>query len=98
MRLKIHDYHVLLQSIFSIGTHGILKKDVTATLMELGDFFHQICRRTLIVNDIEKMCKDISLILCKFEMIFPSAFFDVMVYLAVYLPNEALLGGPLTYR
>ena len=98
MGLKIYDCHVLLQSILPIGTCGILKKDVIAVLMELGDFFHRICHQTLIVDDIEKMCTDISLILCKLEIIFPSAFFDVMVYLAIYLPNEALLGGPVAYR
>ena len=98
MGLKIHDCHILLQSILPIGTHGILKKDVTTALMKLGYFFYRICRRTLSVDDIEKMCIDISLILCKLEMIFSSAFFDMMVHLAVHLPNEALLGGSVAYR
>nr|XP_009803422.1 PREDICTED: uncharacterized protein LOC104248796 [Nicotiana sylvestris] len=31
-------------------------------------------------------------------MIFPSAFFDVMVHLAVHLPREAMYGGPVQYR
>ena len=30
-------------------------------------------------------------------MIFPLAFFDVMVHLAVHLPDEALLRGPVQY-
>lgn len=50
------------------------------------------------VEDVEKMRKDIVEILCKLEMIFPPAFFDVMVHLAVHLPNEVLLGGPVHYR
>uniref|UniRef100_A0A2N9GD45 DUF4218 domain-containing protein n=1 Tax=Fagus sylvatica TaxID=28930 RepID=A0A2N9GD45_FAGSY len=40
----------------------------------------------------------IVLILCKFEMFFPPAFFDVMVHIAVHLPREAILGGPVQYR
>ena len=35
-------------------------------------------------------------IFCKLE-IFPPAFFDVMVHLAVHLPEEALLRGPVQY-
>jgi hypothetical protein len=33
----------------------------------------------------------------KLEKIFPPAFFDVMVHLAVHLPDEALLRGPVQY-
>ena len=37
------------------------------------------------------------MILCKLEKIFPLAFFDVMVHLAVHLPDEALLRGLVQY-
>jgi len=43
------------------------------------------------------MKEDIVLILCKLEKIYPPAFFDVMVHLAVHLPDEALLRGPVQY-
>jgi hypothetical protein len=36
--------------------------------------------------------------LCKLEQIFPPAFFDIMVHLAVHLPREAELAGPVQYR
>jgi hypothetical protein len=39
----------------------------------------------------------ILIILCKLEKIFPLAFFDVMVHLAMHLPDEALLRGPVQY-
>ncbi|CAN0918288.1 hypothetical protein LINGRAHAP2_LOCUS30783 [Linum grandiflorum] len=32
------------------------------------------------------------------ELIFPPAFFDVMVHLAVHLPQEAKIGGPVQYQ
>ena len=35
--------------------------------------------------------------LCKLEKIFPPAFFDVMVHLAIHLLDEALLRGPVQY-
>jgi hypothetical protein len=47
---------------------------------------------------MKKLKEDIPLILCKFEKIFPPAFFDVMVHLVVHLPDEALLRGPIQYR
>ncbi|XP_042983181.1 uncharacterized protein LOC122312597 [Carya illinoinensis] len=41
---------------------------------------------------------DIVIILCKLEMIFPPSIFDVMVHLAIHLPREAILEGPVQYR
>jgi len=46
---------------------------------------------------MEKLKQGIPLILCKLEKIFPLAFFDVMVHLAVHLHNKALLRGPVQY-
>jgi hypothetical protein len=43
------------------------------------------------------MKTEIPVILCKFEKIFPPAFFDVVVHLAVHLPDEAILRGPVQF-
>ena len=43
---------------------------------------------------LKRMEKDIGMILCKLDRVFPPAFFDMMVHLLVHLPREALLGGP----
>ncbi|GKG18114.1 hypothetical protein Tco_0372412, partial [Tanacetum coccineum] len=32
------------------------------------------------------------------KKIFPPAFFDIMIHVAIHLPDEAILGGPLRYR
>ncbi|KAI5323364.1 hypothetical protein L3X38_032436 [Prunus dulcis] len=40
---------------------------------------------------------DIFQVLCKFEMIFPPAFFTSMMHVMVHLPEEALLAGPVNY-
>ncbi|KAK1378472.1 hypothetical protein POM88_025216 [Heracleum sosnowskyi] len=37
-------------------------------------------------------------ILCHFEMIFPTAFFDIMIHLLVHLWKEIELGGPAHLR
>ena len=46
---------------------------------------------------MERHRDKIPTILCGLEKIYPLAFFDVMVHLAVHLPDEALLRGPLRY-
>ena len=46
---------------------------------------------------MERLRDKIPTILCDLEKIYPPAFFDVMVHLAVHLPDEALLRGPVQY-
>ena len=43
------------------------------------------------------MKEEIPIILCKLEKIFPPSFFDVQLHLAVHLPDDALLRGPVQY-
>ncbi|XP_023752225.2 uncharacterized protein LOC111900576 [Lactuca sativa] len=54
--------------------------------------------RTLKVEDMRKAKVDIIAILCKLELIFPPAFFDIMVHLLLHLPDEAIAGGPVCMR
>ncbi|KAF7116710.1 hypothetical protein RHSIM_RhsimUnG0018000 [Rhododendron simsii] len=96
--LKSHDYHILIQQILPIGMRGFVDKEISTTLFELGSFFQDLCSKTLRRSELEKLEERIVLILCKLEKIFPPAFFDVMVHLAVHLPREAILGGPVHYR
>ncbi|XP_028126746.1 uncharacterized protein LOC114323365 [Camellia sinensis] len=96
--LKSHDCHVLIQRILPIGMRGYVDKEISKTLFELGSFFQDLCSRTLRRNELEKLEERIVHILCKLEKIFPPAFFDVMVHLAVHLPHEAILGGLAQYR
>ncbi|KAL3820333.1 hypothetical protein ACJIZ3_006238 [Penstemon smallii] len=96
--LKSHDCHVLLQRLFPIGMRGYLHKDVLTAISELSSFFRQLCSRTLKLSVLDDLEKKIPVILCKLEIIFPPAFFDVMVHLSVHLAQEAKLGGPVHYR
>nr|XP_015891844.2 uncharacterized protein LOC107426236 [Ziziphus jujuba var. spinosa] len=45
--------------------------------------------------DLDMLQEGIILTLCKLERIFPPAFFDIMVHLAVHLPYEAKMAGPV---
>ncbi|KAH7838791.1 hypothetical protein Vadar_031230 [Vaccinium darrowii] len=96
--MKSHDYHVLLQRLLPIGMRGFVSKEICTTFFELGNFFEELCSKTLRRSDMEKWEEQVVLILCKLERIFPPAFFDVMVHLTVHLSREAMIAGPVQYR
>ena len=73
----------------------MLDKDTYTPILDLCMFFKQPCSRTLKVEDIKKAKVDIIAILCKLELIYPPVFFDIMVHLLLYLPDEAIIGGPV---
>ncbi|CAL9006046.1 unnamed protein product [Prunus brigantina] len=66
--------------------------------MLLSRFFSQLTAKTLRKTNINQLRHDIVQVLCKFEMIFPPAFFTSMIHVMVHLPEEALLAGPVHYR
>ena len=96
--LKSHDCHVIMQRLLIPGIRKYLPKEVSDTVAQLCSFFKLICSRTLKVDELRKAQKNVSLILCKLELIFPPAFFDIMVHLVMHLPEEAIQGGPVHSR
>jgi hypothetical protein len=70
-------------------------KEIYIAIAELENFFRQLCCKTLNLDVLQKLKTDIPIIPCKLEKIFPPAFFDVMVHLAVRLPEEAILRVPI---
>ncbi|XP_066323971.1 uncharacterized protein [Miscanthus floridulus] len=83
--------------IIPTGLRGLVRKDVYEAVAEIETFFRELCSRNLRIDVVKRLKQEIPLILCKLEKIFPPAFFDVMVHLAVHLPDEALLRGPIQY-
>ncbi|KAI3470177.1 hypothetical protein Pfo_026840 [Paulownia fortunei] len=96
--LKKHDCRVLLQRLLLITIRKFLLKDICGTSVEICDFFKKHTSRTLHVVDLSKLEEDIIFILCKLKRIFPRAFFDIMVHLAIHLPREAILAGLVSLR
>jgi hypothetical protein len=47
---------------------------------------------------IQKLEKEIPVILCKMEKKIPPGFFNPMQHLLIHLPYEAKVGGPVQYR
>ncbi|CAL8988565.1 unnamed protein product [Prunus brigantina] len=96
--LKSHDCHVFMQRLLPVGIRHLLPEDVVKPIMLLSRFFSQLTAKTLRKTDINQLRHDIVQVLCKFEMIFPPAFFTSMIHVMVHLPEEALLAGPVNYR
>jgi hypothetical protein len=46
----------------------------------------------------QKLEKEIPVLRCKMEKIFPAEFFNPMQHLLVHHPYEAKVGGPIQYR
>ena len=89
--LKTHDCHILLQRILPVALRGFVDKDIYEAIAELGNFFRQLCSKTLNKDLLAQMNEEIPVLLCKLEKISPPALFDVMMHLPVHLPEEALL-------
>ena len=73
------------------------RPDLYRAVAELGQFFRELCSRNIRIDALEHLRDKIPTILCDLEKIYPPALFDVMVHLAVHLPDEALLRGPVQY-
>lgn len=96
--MKSHNCHVSLQKLMPIVVSDLLPKSIGDTIIELCNFFKDLCSTSLKKDDLEKMEKDIMKILCKLELIFTPGFFDTIEHLVIHMATECLLGGPVQYR
>jgi hypothetical protein len=67
-------------------------------LAELSFFYRQLCVKEINKNTMRKPSKEISVLVCKMEKVFPPGFMNVMQHLLVHLPYEAEVGGLVQYR
>lgn len=95
--MKSHDCHIFMERLLPIAFSSLPEK-VWNPLVELSQFFRDLCSATLKIDHLEQMEKNIPIILCKLEQIFPPGFFDSMEHLPIHLALEAKLGGPVHYR
>jgi hypothetical protein len=95
--LKTHDYPILLQTILPAGLRGIVSKEMYEAIALLGRFFKDLCAKTLRIDVVKQLKAVIPEILCRLEKLFPPAFFDIIVHLAIHLTDESLLKRPIQY-
>ncbi|XP_074326600.1 uncharacterized protein LOC141664542 [Apium graveolens] len=97
-RMKSHDCHIFMQKLLPIVCRDLLPRQVGDAIIELSNFFQDLCSSTLRYSDLLKMEKDVVRIMSKFETIYIPGFFDPMEHLPLHLATECKLGGPVTYR
>ncbi|XP_073117096.1 uncharacterized protein [Elaeis guineensis] len=102
IRHNLHPYiendKLKMPQILPVAIRGLLPKFVCEPLIELSNFFRNLCSKSLKVQDLKQLEDDIVMTLCKLETIFPPAFFDIMIHLPIHLASEAKIGGPVQYR
>nr|XP_051202323.1 uncharacterized protein LOC127315924 [Lolium perenne] len=79
--LKTHDCHILLQRILPAGLRGTIHEDIYEAVDELGNFFRELCYKTLkrdVLDRLEKeiigkmrndVCPDLYALACKPDFI-----------------------------
>ena len=96
--LKSHDYHILIERLVPVMFRGYFSPDVWKIFAELSYFYKQICAKEISKKLMLRFEKEIVVLVCKMEKVFPPGFFNCMQHLLVHLPWEALVGGPAQFR
>ncbi|GKV12727.1 hypothetical protein SLEP1_g23844 [Rubroshorea leprosula] len=96
--MKSHDCYIFMQSLLPITFHDFLPKQVWEALTKISQFFKALCSPTIRVTDMEIWQGKIVETICQLERIFPPSFFDSMEHLAIHLPYEAKVGGPVQFH
>ncbi|GKU94092.1 hypothetical protein SLEP1_g7626 [Rubroshorea leprosula] len=96
--MKSHDCHVFMQRLLPIAFRDFLIDEVWGPLTEMSNFFRALTAPIIQVSNMEMWEEKIVETICKLEKVFPPAFFDSMEYLAIHLPYEAKVGGPVQFR
>jgi hypothetical protein len=99
--LKSHDFHILMERIIPVMFRGYMPDAMWQAIAELSYFYRQICAKEISKNMMEKLEKEIPVLLCKLEKIFPPGFFNPMEHLLIHIPYEAKvdlynIGGCIT--
>jgi hypothetical protein len=96
--LKSHDFHILMERIIPVMFHGYMLDSMWQAIAEQSYFYRKICAKEIRKNMMEKLEKEIPVLLFKQEKIFPPRFFNLMEHLLIHIPYEAKVGGPVQYR
>jgi hypothetical protein len=96
--LKSHDYHIIIERLVPVMFRGYFDANLWKKFVELCYFYRQICAKQVSKLMMQKLEKEIVVLVCKKEKIFPSVWFIVMQHLLVHLPWEVKVGGLAQFR
>ena len=83
--MKSHDFHVFMERLIPIAFGELLPAKVWEAQTEVSLFFRSLTSTKISAANMWRLDKEIAVVLCKLETIFPPTFFDVMEYLPVHL-------------
>ncbi|KAK1373570.1 hypothetical protein POM88_029763 [Heracleum sosnowskyi] len=95
---KSHDAHFLLHYLLQFAVKKTLKPEVAVPLIRLSVLLRSLWSKVIDLAELNRLEKEIVEIICHFEMIFLTAFFDIMIHFLVHLCKEIELGGPAHLR
>jgi hypothetical protein len=76
---------------------GYFKADLWKMFVELSYFYRQICAKHVSKAMMQRLEKEIAVLVCKMETVFPPGWFNVMQHLLVHLPWESWVEGPVHF-
>jgi hypothetical protein len=65
---------------------GYFDADLWEIFIELNYFYMQICAKQVSKSMMQKLEKEIMVLICKMKKVFPAGWFNVMQHLLVHLP------------
>jgi hypothetical protein len=96
--LKSHDYHIIMKRLLPVMLHGYFDTNLCKMFAELGYFCRQLCAKQVSKMMMQKFEKEILILVCKMEKVFPLGWFSAMQHLLVHLPWEVKVGGSIQFR
>ncbi|CAH9061011.1 unnamed protein product [Cuscuta europaea] len=96
--IKTHNAHVIMQRLLPIALKEMLPEHVWSCITEISLLFQSICSSVLDAASLQRLEESVPMLMCNLEKIMPPSFFDGMEHLVIFLPYEALNGGPVFYR
>jgi hypothetical protein len=91
--LKSHGYHIFIERLMPVMFCGYFKPDLWKMFAELSYFYRQICAKEVSNAMMQRLEKEIVVLVCKMETVFPPGWFNVMQHLLLHLSWEASIRG-----
>jgi hypothetical protein len=79
--LKRHDYHIFIERLVPVMFCGYFKADLWKMFAELSYFYRHICAKQVSKAMIQRLEKEIVVLVCKMETVFPPGLFNAMQHL-----------------
>jgi hypothetical protein len=96
--LKSHDYHIIIERLMPVMFHDNFDDDLWKIFTKLSYFYRQICAKKVSKVMMQKLEKEIAVLVCKMKKIFPLGWFNAMQHLLVRLSWEAKVGRHAQFR